>query len=272
MIPIQTSTSSPSSQAQIASLELFKTQHIAQQLGLAQKKHDDISLSPLGELASATGLDLSQSTMRSAASGYYFDFNFEDTCIQSLNASGFMDMQHQKMEMDFFFVVDETMFNPNGNSNRQFKFSLHISLEQFRSSNANISTRKEDIYDFIQRIVKKIADYAASKDQELVDLFLDPEDIQEIAGLDGGKVLKDIAALIGIIHTTNQILNRDKEDVAIYIPRKQETLLNWTETESKNLEISIQVEELLTKSTQKESESEIPENDPDPEFPFDQAA
>jgi len=98
-------------------------------------------------------------------------------------------------------------------------------VENFHSVTGNIHTHKEDIYSFLRRIVETIADFAASKDKEIVDLFLDSDDIEEIAGLDGGKILKDIAALIGIIYMTNQILNRDKEDIALYIPRKKQTLV-----------------------------------------------
>ncbi len=210
-------------------------------LSADSKQMDAASFSELGQWALQNHLNIEQSSVTSGFSGYNFDLQFDQEHLQSIHTQGFLDIQQQKLEFDLSFELNASSFEQYRGKNQQLRFDLHFSMENVRVQQAQVHEKKEDIFHFVRRIVKHIADFAASEDFELAELILDDKDAVEIAGLDNGKILKDIAALVTILYAANKFLGRDKTDVSMYLKRDSETELQFSSTWQQKLNFSVSV-------------------------------
>lgn len=250
MIPVPSSTYN-SSQSEIspAFLSANKPNSPKESKTSVPETCGKICFSPLSEIASQTGLNINESSRYFNSNTLFFNFRFDDTLIQSIHAKGFWELHSQKMEMNLSFEVNESILYEGQQTNRQLKFHLHFSVENIQYQQANINETKEKLPDFLLRIAKTIAEYASSKDKEISALILDAEDARDLFQIENGKLMKDIIAAITIIYFTNKLLDRDKEDVALYIPRKKETLLNVYTIKYTKIQFSAKVEEIISDSS-----------------------
>ncbi len=232
---------------------------------------DQFNVSTLSRAAQQTGLDIANSSRYISSSELHFDFHYHDTQIQNINASGIYQMQSRSMEMNFSFEMNESLIVDGKETSRTLRFSMNIRMEQMDYKSLNVHQNKEGLPDFLHRIAKTIAQYARDKDKEITHLILDKEDVRELLAFDNGKMLKDIFAAIQIIYVTNQILDKDKEDVAVYIPRKKETVLEYNHMQEERMEISFSVEEIRSKMNSEDSPAEKIEEEKPAETPSNTA-
>jgi hypothetical protein len=207
--------------------------------------NDSADLSPLA-FAAASGLNVAGSSRKVTEEGVEFNFSYEDKRFRSIGASGFMDARSQKLTADFTFELNESVITPGASGNRTFRFQMHLEIQIDSMTQASVRTEKEPLPDFIVRIVKTIGDFARSKNKQISALILDKEDLAELASYEKGKILKDIIALIGIIVDTNRMLDRGKENVALYVKRGKSVMLDVSRQEDKGLTFDLRIDEIET--------------------------
>lgn len=260
MTPIQSASIQSFQSTQIEAISKMSLYNQNGQLNHPRLFKDTQDISTVAEAVQKTGLDPMTSSRYFSESEMKFNLNYQDAKVMNINANGIFAMQTQTMEMNFSFEIKESDLNPESQSNRIFKFNMQISMQQTEVQQLNINEKKESLPDFLMRIAKIISKYAQDKDKEIAALILDKEDVKDIIALDGGKILKDIHAAINILYITNQILDKDKEDVAVYVPRKKETLVEYTELKSNKFNISFSVEEItqnISKDKEEDDQQEI---------------
>ena len=201
-------------------------------------------LSQLGRAAAYTGLDIGRSSRSFTQESLDFDFSYSSNHVQNIHATGVHDYQSSKLEFHLAFEVQESQLTGTGSSNRSFKFELDFSIENVQFQQVNVSQYKEDIGDYLMRIAKTIADYAQDDDKEITALILDIDDAKELFNLENGKLMKNLLAAIGIIYMTNHLLGQDKEDVALYIPRKKGNLIEYTSLQHSNMQLAVNITEM----------------------------
>ncbi len=263
MTPIRSASIQNFQATQIEAISKMSLYNQNRQLNHPKLLKDTQEISTVAEAVQKTGLDPMTSSRYFSESEMKFNFNYQDAKVMNINASGIFAMQSRTMEMNFSFEVRESDLNPESQSNRIFKFNMQISMQQTEMQQLNINKNKESLPDFLMRIAKIISKYAVDKDKEIAALILDKEDVKDMIALDGGKILKDIHAAINILYVTNQILNKDKEDVAVYVQRKKETLVEYQGLKSSQFNISFSVEEITQKISQDNEEDENQEIKPE---------
>jgi hypothetical protein len=204
--------------------------------------------------AAASGLDVAGSERQVSETRVDFHFSYDDARFQSISASGFIDARSQKLSADFSFEMDESAITPGAAGNRRFRFQMHLEIQADSFDQTTGRIEKESLPDFLYRIVQTIAKFARSKNKQIAALILDKEDMAELASFENGKMLKEIIALIGIIYNTNRMLDRDREDVAVYIKRGKSLAVDETRIDQKGFKLDIRIDEI-----QGDSATETPE-------------
>jgi hypothetical protein len=210
---------------------------------------DTADLSSLA-FAAASGLDVAGSSRKVTENRIDFNFTYEDKRFRSIGAAGFMDVRSQMLTADFTFELNESVVTPGASGNRTFRFQLHLEIQIDSMTQANVRTEKESLPDFIYRIVKTIGEFARSKNKQIAALILDNEDLAELASFEKGEVLKAVIALIGVIIDTNRMLDRGKEDVALYIKRGKSVMLDASRQDNQGLKFDLRIDEIETGSNQ----------------------
>ena len=222
----------------------------------ASSSFDQPDINFLSRLAQQTGLDITNSSRIIQDSSVAFSFNYQDTFIQHIQANGFWSSEKQSLSFDLSFEINECELAGNQNRNRTIRFDMHISVDKFSMNQLETGSVKESIQDFVYRIAKLIAQYAADKDHEIAGLILNFKDARNIYYIDEGKTLQLIHAAISLIYMTNQILDRNKEDVVLYVPRKEEPYVLLKRREESNLQFSVQTQVIETTDQQKTQDND----------------
>lgn len=219
---------------------------------------DRSSFGILSQLAQRTGLDIAHSSRIVRDSTIQFSFNYQDTQIRNIQANGFLSAEKQSLSFDLSFEINESEITGDQSRNRTIRFDMHISVENFSMKQLEVGKTTESIQDFVTRIAKLIAKYAVDKDQEIAGLILDFKDVRDIYGIDNGKTLKLIMAAISILYITNKILDREKEDVVLYVKRKEEPYILLKKHKESNIQFSVSTQYLETKDGQKRQDQDLP--------------
>lgn len=209
---------------------------------------EQISLSNLGRTAAYTGLDLENSSRWYHGEQLQFDFQYTDSQIQNIHATGFQELTASKYEFHLSFEVEESLITENSASARTLKFDLSFSMEQFQFRQINLYEQKEDINHYLYRLARTIAKYASDSKKEISELILDLEDAKELFAIDNGKIMKDLLAAIGIVYITNQMLDKDKEDVTLYVPREKHTIIDAQSMDYSSIHFNVSVSEINAES------------------------
>lgn len=187
------------------------------------KETDKLSLSTAAGILNTSNLDLRNSVAFYENEKLKFSLDFISNTDERLNASGYylretktlsvaLNYQFQRAEI----VEGKTYLKTySANLNVNISFEKEASLESF--------VIKEDIFKFIQRIVKDIADVMKDDGKTLAGVAFKKEDLEEIVKIDDGKFAEKLLAIINLAILTERIkmtMKNEKGENVILVPER----------------------------------------------------
>ncbi|MFP5214113.1 MAG: hypothetical protein ACLGPL_12120 [Acidobacteriota bacterium] len=215
--------------------------------GSSPASGDTLSLSgPVRELLSS-GLDLERSRVQQQESAVSFNLAFtsQSTQIQEIRSDGTYNLTSRSMQLDFSFQSAFTVTDAATGEQRQemYQFSLHLEASQVEASYDNTRTEKEDIGKFAMDILKDVAKLQ-SEGKDVDGIELKPDDLKELGGMDGGKLLKRIVHTLGLMRAVHSMDDKEREHVRMR-PERGETQVETRESmESQSMQLSLSVQRL----------------------------
>ncbi|MCU0587439.1 MAG: hypothetical protein MUF52_04710 [Syntrophobacteraceae bacterium] len=221
---------------------------------------------PLRKLRQS-GLDLERSYLKEASQQVDFSFSFQDEHVRALRADGLVDVRSQTLKMDFSFQSSMKTVDPVTGEEREelFQFEFHLEASQFQAQEGRSDVRKEDILGFARKILQKIGKMRADG-QEIDGLALEREDLQDLGGVEGGRLLKQIGHLIDLVKSIDRLNGRQGPHEWVKPQREKAVVENEMDFEERSLNFSLRVTrlELSTSSTEAQPAEATPASNPGP--------
>lgn len=212
---------------------------------------DSLDLSDASKVLRDLGVDLKSNTITQQAMMFDFNMQFTDEQINNISANGSYEYHSQSLKVDFSFLSAMTITDPETGEERKelFKFDFHLEANQFQAISNNQSVEKEDILDFARKILQKIAKLH-SEGKSIDGLVLSQEDLKDLIGVDGGKLLKSIMLIIDLMRHTDRMLGKDGDHVLLNPERWKALVTNEQKQEGQSISMSMTVQQVSLESAQ----------------------
>ncbi|MCK5146763.1 hypothetical protein KAR48_08395 [bacterium] len=212
------------------------------------KRSDSAQFSPFGSILAKTGLNTVGSTIKRESSSFSFNLNFQSSSLLHLNASGLYAEESQTLEMSLSFAFQKEVLVDGQYLMKSFQAEMSLSVSNFESISIAPFSRKENIMDMVQRLVTDIWKTQADPDKELAGIILDKEDFFDLAGIEDGKFLKALAALVQSIYFSARLLeqingDKDTQKVLLHPQRIKEEGIEITSDKREMIDFNFSITE-----------------------------
>jgi hypothetical protein len=125
-----------------------------------------------------------------------FHLNYTTTREEQASASGVLYRKSSSLDVSFSYDFYREVMVDGAMQKKKFHLSLNISAASIEQIQASPRHEKEDIVHFLRRVVDDIFKHGRDADTKVDGVTFDPNDLMEIAGVDHGKILGYLHALL----------------------------------------------------------------------------
>jgi|GEM_PF-3354428 len=225
-------------------------------LGGGESSNDLAQFSPYAQQLSASGLDTSTSQVSRSASAFIFDLNYASSSLLKMNASGVYAAQSETLDLSFSFVFEREV-QVDGHSQKQaFQASVSLSFSQIETASVTAFSRKENVMDLASRLIDDIWKTQVDPEKSLAGIVLDKEDFLDLSGVEDGKLLKELIALVQAIQFSSRLQElmqgeSDKTPILLHPQRRRDEGLSIAQSTVQMSAFSLSIEALHEEGTQK---------------------
>jgi hypothetical protein len=223
---------------------------------------DEVSLSPAARRLNRDAAAIPSTRYASTSLDFQFEFHTQDHL--SLTVQGAYSAKTTALQMSLTFRYQEAVTIDGRTELHWFEATLNVRAEQLERSSITRTTKKEDILDVIQRLVKHIREARDAKNTRLGGVVLEFEDFRDLALVDNGRTANMLVALIGLVINHTHFLKQMDEDepitdVILHPHRKQQHQVKVESSLSAFQEINLTITDLTAQeSTQKDTVQTAP--------------
>ena len=194
------------------------------------------------------GIDLPNARieLQNAGNSYNFSFSGKTELSYSINGYTAADFSEGKIDLSFSFSLKAG--SGKNEELRQYRGELQISFKSLHSYSETKKEKKEEVLDFLMRIVREVMTKINREGKNISAVVFDPEDLKELAQISDGKVRKLLLNLIEmirmVIEAKKLAAKNSKTESEIYSPRREVTkYIEKVETREINLDYSLSIRE-----------------------------
>ena len=206
----------------------------------------------------AMGLNLGKSSVAGTAEYSEFKLSFDSAQwgMDQVSATGFTHQSGDSMKLKLSFRSALMVADPKtGVLHKElFQFDLSMETNHLQTQSSDSQTVKEDINHFAGRIVNAVGKLAA-QGKDIDGLVLDQDDLKELAGLDHGKFLKKLLAIILMLNSLHRMRGQNGEGVILHPVRERSVVNTSSKSESFDSSCSLSVSRVVTDETACETAS-----------------
>lgn len=219
------------------------------------------NISSLAKLFADTGLDPKNSFVYADKSQLTFNFDLQNSTEKSLTVNGFYSQEKRTLNIGFSYSF-ESIEEQNGKLFRKkYNIDFGMNISDVKKSSLTGSAKKEDILEYVKRVVKRIFEVADDEDISIGKVLFKKEDLQDILGYEDKKVRESIINLLNTAITVaklKEFYNDRKDSKTIDFGVEREKYLEIVKKKSKEhkseswLNISETSEEITNDSEDKD--------------------
>lgn len=235
-----------------------------QSSGNAQVETSDYaSISSESRLFYESGLDIKNSNAEFFGESLAFNlsFNLEDSAKLTANGIYFSSKKTLNISLQYQF---EQIVQKDGKTEKkkyQLEFIYNSELSKKRSAEANI--KKEDITDFVRRLVDKILSTAKDKQKSVGGVSLNEEDLKDILAIEDEKVRETLISIINMAMAIARFKDKQEDDedakvTEVSLKRKKWLELILNKEDKNNTNISLSIEEISSEIIEGSSDKKLP--------------
>ena len=140
------------------------------------------------------------------------------------------------------------------------EFIYNSELSKKRSAEANI--KKEDITDFVRRLVDKILSTAKDKQKSVGGVSLNEEDLKDILAIEDEKVRETLISIINMAMAIARFKDKQEDDedakvTEVSLKRKKWLELILNKEDKNNTNISLSIEEISSEIIEDSSDKKL---------------
>jgi len=221
---------------------------------------DEVTISPALKYLLSQGVNVNESEASILNSITNFNLIFEAKNKEQLTADGYFSEKSRSMDLSFTYTFQRELINNGVKEMHTFQADFSLKLQNIDNKSIKPFEKKEDIMDFVRRLVKEIMEIAKDKDKLLGGVIFDQEDLEELSKIENGKLMQQIQELIAtiIIVAKMQAMmeqNKDQELVLLQ-PQREKTSGIDINIEKNNIsDFSLSIKDITDKSALTEGNS-----------------
>ena len=101
-------------------------------------------------------LDLANSMFTEANNRFSFDFTFNQSCYRNISINGYYSSTEKNLSVNIKFVVEKVLYESETKNSKLYQIDFSISSSDLEVNSLNKKIEKENIYDFLNRILYDI--------------------------------------------------------------------------------------------------------------------
>lgn len=141
-------------------------------------------------------LNLSLSAVKLTSSRLDFDLLFSPNSSEKLKAKGYYKTDEQSVGISLNYVFQKEVIVSGEVKTQTFEAVIDLKANVSKHIPGNSREKKEDIINFVQRVVSEVMSTVESDSKILKGFSLDKEELKNILELEDEKVAKHIQSLI----------------------------------------------------------------------------
>ncbi|MDD5529308.1 MAG: hypothetical protein PHX21_04685 [bacterium] len=214
---------------------------------------DGVTISPALKYLLSQGVNINESEASILNSITNFHLIFEAKNKEQLTADGYFSEKTKSMDLSFTYTFQQEISNNGVKEMHTFQADFSLKLQNIDNKSIKPFEKKEDIMDFVRRLVKEIMEIAKDKDKLLGGVIFDQEDLEELSKIENGKLMQKIQELIAtiIIVARMQAMmeqNKDQELVLLQTKREKTSSIDISIEKSNISDFSLTIKDITDKS------------------------
>lgn len=178
-----------------------------------------------------------------------FNIRLNNASGKTLTASGFYEFKNESLNLEITYSFDKFIFSDGSGKYEKYELSIKLNLNSFKEFAFNRSFEKEDLSEFIFRIMDELADSLINKNETPIAIILENEDFQELANFQKGKFIKAIFAILQTAYFTAKLkeaLDKNYSPTYTILNPKRKKYINFElkENKSNNFELTIHLKKV----------------------------
>lgn len=151
-----------------------------------------------------------------------FDFTFNERKFQNISASGYYSSKEKNLSLNLRFIMEKELYEGGEKGTKRFQVDISINASHIEIKSLNKKIEKEDIYNFLNRVMKELTKMLNDDKVNVTGMIFDKDDLADLLNLGDKETSKMITQIFLIIQTLANIKrykNPDAENV-IYTPKR----------------------------------------------------
>lgn len=241
---------------------LFSTRDAERKQSESQIRGDQASISTIAKTSVRNNLNLNASSFLSTNNSFSFNLAFNDLHSKALTAKGYYQTDQQSLSMNLQYQFEKMVKQDDGTySVKKYQADFQFSMEDVQTFSKEIGVDKEDIVDFLRRIIGEIMDSSSDKSKRVTGVTFTKEDLAEILSLMEDNVAREIVHVLSLAITIARLQNiigkknKDAELVEIKAERNKQETITKKQTSTFNIQYSLKISELEEAQTKEKETS-----------------
>lgn len=194
------------------------------------------------------GINLQESRIELSGENARFSFSLMGGSEFKIDINGYSYSDFRSGVVNLSFSFSRKVIEQGKEETKLFNADLRLSFKSNISISETKKTKKEEILDFLMRVVNEVMTKVNKEEKNIWAIVFDPEDLKEIAQLGDSKFSKLLFSLIDIIRMVieaKKLANKNsRADGEIYNPKRHKTdYIEKTEKREISVEYSLSVRE-----------------------------
>jgi hypothetical protein len=146
---------------------------------------------------------------------------------EQLSANSYYRSEDSGIHVSLAYTFARTIQTEGSTLTKQFQLTVDIEAHNTTQSSATLFNHKEDLLHFVRRVVDNIYDASQNEHKLLVGVAFDLDDLEEIAGIERGKLLEllnDFVCMVAMLARLRQINKGiDSLDPVVIHPEREKS-------------------------------------------------
>lgn len=187
-------------------------------------------ISDLAKIFYESGIDPKTSWVSKSFQRLNFSFNFLNEKTEKLTADGFYSEEKKALNISFQYSFESIEERDGKMFRRKYQIDFGMNLSDVKKESLTGSIKKEDLLEYIKRVVERIFEVADDEEISIGKLLFEKEDIAEIEGMEDKKTRE---AIINLLSTAIAVAKLKE----FYNDRKDSKTVDFGVEREKYLEI-----------------------------------
>jgi hypothetical protein len=166
-----------------------------------------------------------------------------------VNAKGYYSSKERNLSLRLKFFLEKILYENGQEKKQKFEIEFSINYSGLEINSAERKIEKEDIYKFLNRIMKDLVKVLNDDEKNIAGIIFDKEDLHDLLQIgdkEVGKFLNEIILLIQTLAKIKKLNNPGAENLLFSPKRNRSEIIETNQTKQSSIQIEMSVNKIDT--------------------------